>query len=89
MWCWNILIIKGQFWERMELYDVFKIWFFISFFIFFLFQNNQKVPFDLQELNVIVSSTLKSNQIQLIADTKNYVLTSRETKRTFIDQQKW
>lgn len=62
---------------------------FYLFFYFFLFQNNQKVPFDLQELNVIVSTTLKSNQIQLIADTKNYVLTSRETKRTFIDQQKW
>ncbi len=46
-------------------------------------------PFDLQELNIILTSKLDSTQINLVADTDNFSLMNRETHYTFLDQQKW
>ena len=47
------------------------------------------VPFDLQELNVIVASEQPPNTIKLICHTDDYYLINKDTKRTFVDQQKW
>lgn len=44
-------------------------------------------PVDLQELNVLVATKLDTQSINLVSE--NFSLMSRETKRTFVDQQKW
>ena len=46
-------------------------------------------PFDLQELNVILTSKLDSSQINLVADTDNFSIMNPDTHYTFLDQQKW
>ena len=64
----EIKIIKGQFYERMELFNV---------------------PFDLQLLNVVLKTKIKPNRINLLSSVNGFFLNNIETKRTFVDQQKW
>ena len=47
------------------------------------------VPFDLQELNVIVRSKLDSYEIIFKSKFNEYLPISRDLKHTFVDQQKW
>lgn len=47
------------------------------------------VPFDMQELNIIVTSSRSPSEIKLLANTSDYYLINQETRRTFVDQQKW
>lgn len=54
-----------------------------------LFNFCFKLPFDQQELNIIIKSKYDSNHINLVADTEHYQLLNQETKHTFADQQKW
>jgi hypothetical protein len=46
-------------------------------------------PFDQQELKAIIMSKHKEHEINLVADTINFTLITAESKRTFLDQQKW
>ena len=43
----------------------------------------------MQELNLIVKTKLKSNEIIFLADTENYSLMNLNAVRLFFDQQKW
>ena len=43
----------------------------------------------MQQLNIIVRTELKSNEIIFDADTSSYSLINRDAKRSFTDQQKW
>ena len=78
------------FWERMELDNVKKNQFeFIVYFKLFQKISCLKLPFDLQQLNVVIRTKMKTKQIKLLADVNDFFITHLETKRTFVDQQKW
>ena len=47
------------------------------------------VPFDLQELNVIVKSKHRPDEINFLSNFGEYLPVSQQLKRTFVDQQKW